>query len=65
MEAQTLADQRRLKKIMRKVDFRQITILALVYIWAYIDRSNLGNVSWLFSLSLGLKLPNTLADNHM
>ncbi|KAK6385773.1 hypothetical protein LTS17_001345 [Exophiala oligosperma] len=45
MEAQTLADQRRLKKIMRKVDFRQITILALVYIWAYIDRSNLGNAN--------------------
>ncbi|KAK5192635.1 hypothetical protein LTR99_009611 [Exophiala xenobiotica] len=45
LEAQTAADQIRLKKIMRKVDFRQISILALVYIWAYIDRSNLGNVN--------------------
>jgi hypothetical protein len=34
LEAQTAADQLRLKEIMRNVDFRQISILALVYIWA-------------------------------
>lgn len=45
MEAHLEEDQKRVKKIIRKVDFRQIPILALVYIWAYIDRTNLGNVS--------------------
>lgn len=44
LEAHADEDQRRVKKLMRKIDFRLITILALIYVWAYIDRSNLGNV---------------------
>lgn len=44
IEAHAEEDSQRVKKLKRKIDFRLITILALIYIWAYIDRSNLGNV---------------------
>lgn len=44
IEAHAEEDSKRVKKLIRKIDFRLITILALIYIWAYIDRSNLGNV---------------------
>jgi membrane protein required for beta-lactamase induction len=51
LEAHGDEDSRAVKKLMRKVDFRLITILALIYIWAYIDRSNLGNVCALPDIS--------------
>ena len=32
------------KRVMRKVDLRLMPMLALLYMWAFIDRANLGNV---------------------
>ena len=32
------------RKVMRKVDLRLVPMLSLLYMWAFIDRSNLGNV---------------------
>ena len=37
-------DEARVKKIIRKVDFRMVPILGLLYMWALIDRVNLPNV---------------------
>ncbi|KAH0837116.1 hypothetical protein AYO21_04577 [Fonsecaea monophora] len=45
LESHADEDKKRVRRIMRKVDFRLVSILALVYIWAFIDRSNLGNAN--------------------
>lgn len=37
-------DPAMVRKIMRKVDLRLVPMLSLLYMWAFIDRSNLGNV---------------------
>lgn len=37
-------DEKRVRRIMRKVDFRMVPILGLLYMWALIDRVNLPNV---------------------
>jgi hypothetical protein len=36
---------RRIRRIYRSVDLRLILTLAILYVWAYIDRGNLANVS--------------------
>ena len=38
-------DPKVVKRIMRKVDLRLMPMLSLLYMWAFIDRANLGNVS--------------------
>ena len=37
-------DEKRVRKIIRKVDFRMVPILGLLYMWALIDRVNLPNI---------------------
>ncbi len=32
------------RRMRRKVDFRLVPMLSLLYMWAFIDRANLGNV---------------------
>lgn len=44
LESHLDADPKVVRRIMRKVDLRLIPILSLLYMWAFIDRSNLGNV---------------------
>lgn len=43
-ETHLIEDRRRLHTLVRKVDIRLVLILALLYITAFLDRSNLGNV---------------------
>ena len=38
-------DEKRVRQIIRKVDFRMVPILGLLYMWALIDRVNLPNAS--------------------
>jgi len=38
-------DEKRIKRIFRRLDLRLVLMLALLYVWAFIDRGNLGNVS--------------------
>jgi hypothetical protein len=38
-------DEKRVKHILRKVDWRLVPMLGLLYSWALIDRVNLPNVS--------------------
>jgi hypothetical protein len=44
LESHLDEDPKKIRRIMRKVDLRLIPILSLLYMWAFIDRSNLGNV---------------------
>lgn len=44
IQAEIDKDEKRVKRIIRKVDFRMIPILGLLYMWALIDRVNLPNV---------------------
>jgi hypothetical protein len=44
LESHLDQDPETVRKIMRKVDLRLVPILSLLYMWAFIDRSNLGNV---------------------
>lgn len=37
-------DEKRVRRIIRKVDFRMIPVLGLLYMWALIDRVNLPNI---------------------
>lgn len=36
-------DPKETKRILRKVDFRLVPVLALLYLLAFLDRSNIGN----------------------
>lgn len=45
LEAHLEQDPKLVKKIRAKIDLRLVPILSLCYMWAFIDRSNLGNVS--------------------
>ena len=38
-------DKKRVRRLLWKIDLRLVTILALIYVFAFIDRGNLGNVS--------------------
>lgn len=44
IQAEIDKDEQRVKQIIRKVDFRMVPILGLLYMWALIDRVNLPNV---------------------
>jgi hypothetical protein len=44
LESHLDEDAKKVRRIMRKVDLRLVPILSLLYMWAFIDRSNLGNV---------------------
>jgi hypothetical protein len=37
-------DEKRVRQIIRKVDFRMVPILGLLYMWALIDRVNLPTI---------------------
>ena len=37
-------DEKRVRRIIRKVDLRMVPILGLLYMWALIDRVNLPNI---------------------
>ncbi|CAM1510773.1 Fc.00g082860.m01.CDS01 [Cosmosporella sp. VM-42] len=43
MESHMDEDEERVKKIVRKVDIRLVGVLAILYVTAFLDRSNLGN----------------------
>lgn len=51
IEAHMDEDESRIKKIRRKVDIRLVGVLAALYVTAFLDRANLGNVSRAASLS--------------
>lgn len=36
-----------IKRILRKLDLRLVLTLSVLYLWAFIDRGNLANVSWM------------------
>lgn len=49
-EQEALAEQlagedKKIKRIVRKLDLRLVLTLAILYVWAFIDRGNLANVS--------------------
>lgn len=44
IQAETDKDEKRVRKIIRKVDLRMVPILGLLYMWALIDRVNLPNI---------------------
>lgn len=44
LESRNAQDQKRLRRIQWKVDLRLTLMLAVMYTFAFIDRSNLGNV---------------------
>lgn len=50
IQAEIDRDEQRVKRIIRKVDFRMVPILGLLYMWALIDRVNLPNVRCLENL---------------
>lgn len=45
MNAHLDEDKKRVRRLLWKIDLRLVTILALIYVFAFIDRGNLGNVS--------------------
>jgi len=45
LESHREEDPAAVRKVMRKVDLRLVPMLSVLYMWAFIDRSNLGNVS--------------------
>ena len=44
LESHLDQDSPAVRRIMRKVDWRLVPMLSLLYMWAFIDRANLGNV---------------------
>jgi hypothetical protein len=44
LESHLEEDAKTVRKVMRKVDLRLVPMLSLLYMWAFIDRANLGNV---------------------
>ena len=61
IESHMTEDDERVKKILRKVDIRLVGVLAVLYVTAFLDRSNLGNVSYtqrahIFSLTWHVRL---------
>jgi hypothetical protein len=45
LESHLEEDPKAVRRVMRKVDLRLVPMISLLYMWAFIDRSNLGNVS--------------------
>ena len=44
IQAEIDKDEKRVRRIIRKVDYRMVPILGLLYMWALIDRVNY--ISW-------------------
>lgn len=44
IQAETDKDEKRVRRIIRKVDLRMVPILGMLYMWALIDRVNLPNI---------------------
>lgn len=44
IQAEIDKDEKKVRRIIRKVDFRMVPILGLLYMWALIDRVNLPNI---------------------
>lgn len=61
LESHLEEDSKAVRSVMRKVDLRLVPMLALLYMWAFIDRSNLGNAS---TLSTGIH-PLTSASTDL
>lgn len=45
LESHLDQDPKVVKRILRKVDWRLVPMLSILFMWAFIDRANLGNVS--------------------
>ncbi|KIY01560.1 uncharacterized protein Z520_03112 [Fonsecaea multimorphosa CBS 102226] len=45
LESHLEEDPKTVRKVMRKVDLRLVPMLSLLYMWAFIDRANLGNAN--------------------
>lgn len=44
LAARLEGEDKKIKRIVRRLDLRLVLMLALLYVWAFIDRGNLGNV---------------------
>lgn len=44
LAAQLEGEDKKIKRIVRRLDLRLVLMLALLYVWAFIDRGNLANV---------------------
>lgn len=44
LASQLDGEEKKIKRIVRKLDFRLVLTLAVLYVWAFIDRGNLANV---------------------
>ncbi|KAF2848328.1 MFS general substrate transporter [Plenodomus tracheiphilus IPT5] len=63
LEAQLVDDEAEANRVLRKVDMRLVPMLALLYLVAFIDRSNIGNAK-IAGMTKDLKMPdNTLQYN--
>lgn len=52
---QTVEDQQRTKRIMRKLDFRLLPICSILYLFSFLDRTAIGNARVAgMSVALGL-----------
>ncbi|KAJ9615185.1 hypothetical protein H2200_001259 [Cladophialophora chaetospira] len=45
LAAQLQGEEQKIKRIVRKLDFRLVLTLAVLYVWAFIDRGNLANAN--------------------
>lgn len=44
LASQLEGEEKKIKRIVRKLDFRLVLTMAVLYVWAFIDRGNLANV---------------------
>jgi hypothetical protein len=63
IQAEIDKDEKRVRQIIRKVDFRMVPILGLLYMWALIDRVNLPNIQIAGRLLVRCSLLRTPKDN--
>lgn len=56
--AQTQADDRHTKAIMRKIDFRLLPICSILYLFSFLDRTAIGNAR-VAGMNIALGLTNT------
>ncbi|OAG04596.1 MFS general substrate transporter [Paraphaeosphaeria sporulosa] len=61
IRAETDRDEKRVRKIIRRVDFRMVPILGLLYMWALIDRVNLPNIQ---IAGMGKELETTKGNRY-
>ncbi|KAK5027670.1 hypothetical protein LTR13_009377 [Exophiala sideris] len=55
LAAQLEGEDKKIKRIIRRLDIRLVLMLALLYVWAFIDRGNLANAN-IAGMSKDLKL---------